>query len=309
MANVGSKKWMTFLSLSLLISSALHASKDRQLHEAIKADDLSSAQAALRGGANANTYIIKNQKTFLMLSMNKQLTIARLLLEHGANPNARDCRGASALIHSVHYNSPDHAELLLQNGARPDLTDAIGVTALMYAASQNKVAILKHLLAYNAKPNLKNSTHWTALTFAINSCHPESVAQLLHSRVTVPTNLSTQIWWWNNLILSTEQKLIKHMIAIATTTTQTEFDFVEEQHRNLASIATDYSSSPKAIQYEFKIIYEQLFNELREHANTLPFNDLTLALTSLTDTLKSLKMQGQSQQPFPAQTSLTIPAQ
>lgn len=63
------------------------------------------------------------------------LDCLRLLLGHGARIDARDERGATALVHAVRYPqaSPQVVELLLRSGADPRLRDADGWTALDWA--------------------------------------------------------------------------------------------------------------------------------------------------------------------------------
>ncbi|KAI5640062.1 ankyrin repeats (3 copies) domain-containing protein [Phthorimaea operculella] len=65
---------------------------------------------------------------------NKHYEVARLLLEHGADPNKRYFFGAEINL----VSDPEYLELLLTFGANPDSRDRAGMTPLMKAARQRK---------------------------------------------------------------------------------------------------------------------------------------------------------------------------
>ncbi|PZC71541.1 hypothetical protein B5X24_HaOG213170 [Helicoverpa armigera] len=65
---------------------------------------------------------------------NKHYEVARLLLEHGADPNKRYFFGAEINL----VSDPEYLELLLTFGANPDSRDRAGLTPLMKAARQRK---------------------------------------------------------------------------------------------------------------------------------------------------------------------------
>ncbi|XP_049883859.1 ankyrin repeat domain-containing protein 50-like [Pectinophora gossypiella] len=65
---------------------------------------------------------------------NKHYDCARLLLEHGADPNKRYFFGSEINL----VSDPEYLELLLTFGANPDSRDRAGLTPLMKAARQRK---------------------------------------------------------------------------------------------------------------------------------------------------------------------------
>lgn len=70
--------------------------------------------------------------------------IVRVLLEAGANPNARDRRGRTVLM--VARKRPTNIlRLLLQHGADPSLTDNEGATALDYAQGNDRTEAVELL--------------------------------------------------------------------------------------------------------------------------------------------------------------------
>lgn len=64
------------------------------------------------------------------------------LLSRGANPNARDAEGATALIHATIADSAAAVKLLLEYGANPNLRDFKGMSPVDYARSEEVSALL-----------------------------------------------------------------------------------------------------------------------------------------------------------------------
>jgi hypothetical protein len=107
-------------------------------------------------------------------------------LAAGANPNAQDSSGATALIYATHADSPEALTALLQSGADPNIRTYKGQTALMaasifYRAPKEKIKIL---LAAGAELNERDSDGQTALTLAERylSQEPDVAAFLRSSR-------------------------------------------------------------------------------------------------------------------------------
>lgn len=96
----------------------------RELYEAIDAQDLERIRAALDRGANANADPTEDRPSPLMAYIIKfleesdpNIEIIRLLLDRGANPNGHP-EEASPLVESLLFH--DVARLLLERGANPD---------------------------------------------------------------------------------------------------------------------------------------------------------------------------------------------
>jgi ankyrin repeat protein len=88
------------------------------------------------------------------------LTRAKALIEGGAEVNARDAYGATALMNAAQSGNLEMVEALLAAGAEVDAKDELGWTALMKAcfnADQNRgfPEIVTRLIAAGADPNVK----------------------------------------------------------------------------------------------------------------------------------------------------------
>jgi len=93
--------------------------------------------------------------------------MAELFLSHGADVNAREPSGQPLLNSRIHWNLPSVALWLLKNGADPNATDAEGNTALHEAARRGiNPEVVRTLLARGARLKTKNRNGQTALDLA-----------------------------------------------------------------------------------------------------------------------------------------------
>lgn len=158
-------------------------------------------------GADVNLPAELTSSTPLIASIhNITITITELLIEKGADIEAKDDDGINALVYAVSYNKEDIVKLLLEkgadantvceienehidisptplmnaayrgntniinmlleNGADINYTTDFGMTALMMAASYNQFEVAKMLLENNADTSVTNTYGYTALDLA-----------------------------------------------------------------------------------------------------------------------------------------------
>ena len=101
------------------------------------------------------------------------------LLTSGAEVNAKDEEGSTALMFAALRGDAKMVQALLTAGADPNLKDANGETALLLGAGRG-VEIVRELLAAGADPNLADGEGQTALLVAAEN-HPESLRLLIES--------------------------------------------------------------------------------------------------------------------------------
>ena len=87
-------------------------------------------------------------------------------LAAGANPNARDGRGRTALMHAANEGYPLLVPTLLAAGADPDIRAADGATALFMAAVHGHSEIVALLMEAGADPRIKGPKGMTAVDAA-----------------------------------------------------------------------------------------------------------------------------------------------
>ena len=108
-------------------------------------------------------------------SMPEHVAVARLLIAHGANLDAIDTFGRTALHRAAANGVTPIGRVLLQAGADATVRDTEGMIALDYAKSQRMVA-MKRLLLKTAAERLKND-------FLRNQQQERTEARLLIKKV------------------------------------------------------------------------------------------------------------------------------
>jgi ankyrin repeat protein len=100
------------------------------------------------------------------------------LLTAGAEVNAKDMHGATALMYASRGGHRKVAELLLARGAEVNAKTTDGRTALMLASESGHRKVAELLLAKGAEVSAKNTHGKTALMYASQKGHRE-VRELL----------------------------------------------------------------------------------------------------------------------------------
>ena len=107
-------------------------------------------------------------ETALCSASRKHPEIAKILLRHGANPNAASSAGRLPLIFAAaDENSLDTLVALLEAGARVNEQDLQGRTALHAAIDTGSVTLIKLLLAHGADPEIESVHEGSALCAAL----------------------------------------------------------------------------------------------------------------------------------------------
>ena len=101
----------------------------------------------------------------------------KLLREGGADLDAKDARGFSALMLAAYSGSEDAFQWLLDAGADVN-SDAGGNTVMMGAAFKGYLGMVKKLLEKGADPTLRNAQGMDAHDFAAQFGQAEVAAYL-----------------------------------------------------------------------------------------------------------------------------------
>ncbi len=103
------------------------------------------------------------------------------LVNHGANPNARDAIGMTPLHYAAYRGEPAVAEALIAGGADLDVKDSMGMTPLHAAAFQGHPDMVETLLKAGAEVNAKDRAGNTPLHYAVFVKDASTVKLLLAS--------------------------------------------------------------------------------------------------------------------------------
>ena len=103
----------------------------------------------------------------------------RALIQQGANVNAAEADGTTALHWAARRDDVATAELLIRAGAKLDVATRYGVTPMYLAAVSGNAAMIGALLRAGANPNSANPGGETALMTAARTGKVDAVALLL----------------------------------------------------------------------------------------------------------------------------------
>jgi len=102
----------------------------------------------------------------------------KFLLGKGADVNAKDSYGQTALYLAAKQGHKEVVELLMDNGADVNIENKVGRTALFWAVSNGHRKIVEILIANGAKVNVKENSGRTPLEWAMGN-HKWDIAKLL----------------------------------------------------------------------------------------------------------------------------------
>lgn len=136
------------------------------LFEAIKANNLEQAEAAINGGEDIEVQDFDGRRAVIYAALVGSLDILELLIRRSANVNHRDKLGNAALYYAASQGDADISEALIDGGADKDTENRQGVTPLMVAAKLGYLDVVQLLIAKGANPNKRDYTGRTALMWA-----------------------------------------------------------------------------------------------------------------------------------------------
>lgn len=135
--------------------------------ECVSVGDYACVNHFLAAGMSLSVQDERGANALMRALHGRHLDIARLLIDQGADVNARRRKGSGTVLwDAAHAGRLDFVELLLAKGADPDLPGTFGSTALMRAAHRGDSKIVKALLDRGADVNIKNNEGRTALDYA-----------------------------------------------------------------------------------------------------------------------------------------------
>merc|ERR1712098_835660 len=117
------------------------------------------------------------------MGVGHDFNVVRILLERGADVNAKDWFGYTALHYAAARKKTENIQLLLDFKAEMDATNILEETPLMKAVRYSNINSVKVLLEHGPRLNVKNDHGDTALDIAkFYRCENEKIIELLESQ-------------------------------------------------------------------------------------------------------------------------------
>jgi ankyrin repeat protein len=138
----------------------------RALFDAVRSGNKEMLQLLLDAGADVNARDNEGNTAIMNTYTQATAEIVRMLTNRGADVNAKDKDGNTALISMAVFDNYEVLQAFIDAGADVNAANKEGVTALMRSAKDRQLKNVKLLLTADADINLKDKDGWTALTYA-----------------------------------------------------------------------------------------------------------------------------------------------
>lgn len=161
----------------------------------VNGDFVEMAQLLVENGARVNTPSPTGWYPLMTAAGRGNIKVTKYLLTRGADPNAADRAGFTALYSAAGSDySATTVEALLSSGANPNAKSIQGLTALHQAASQGAIKVIELLLACKADVNASDNQSYTplhgAISYGKNDTRKAVVETLLKSGANVNAKTS-----------------------------------------------------------------------------------------------------------------------
>ena len=170
------RPFQILLSVSVLIVGCQSAPRYASVPEAIKCRDTTRLRQIL----DADPRLSRRRQPLNVAASENSVAAARLLIERGADVNARGSGQDHALFPAARSGAAGVVRLLLAHGANVNATDSFGSTPLHAAAGSGHDGIVRLLLQAGANPLARDTNmDESALDRAVKGGHATTAALLL----------------------------------------------------------------------------------------------------------------------------------
>jgi ankyrin repeat protein len=171
----------TFLivELSQEVNARGFDNNETSLHTTSRRGDVELAQVLLEHGAEIQARDRRGRTPILLASQSRHVELAQVLLEHGAETEARDIDGRTPILIASDKGHVVLVQLLLKHGAETEARDNDGCTLILLASDHGHVELVQLLLKHGAEIEARDNYGRTPLHLALNNRRMELVQLLL----------------------------------------------------------------------------------------------------------------------------------
>jgi ankyrin repeat protein len=173
------------------LSAAALGAERATLADAAEQRDKTSVRTLLERGANVNAAQVDGTTALHWAAYHDDGETAALLVRKGANVNATNRYGVAPLAAAYSNGSGVVAKLLLAAGADANATMKSGETVLMMAARSGNLEAVDALLTRGARHDLRERRGQTALMWAAAEGHAAVVSRLLKAGADINATLDS----------------------------------------------------------------------------------------------------------------------
>ena len=166
------------VALAVLVMGAA-AAENASLIEAARAGDRAAVKTLVQKGANVNAAEGDGTTALHWASYRDDVEAADVLIKAGARVTAATDLGATPLWTASLNGSSAMVRRLLQAGANPNLALLAGESPVMVAARSGAADVVEQLIAKGANVNAHGTRNQTALMWAVAQQHSDVVKVLL----------------------------------------------------------------------------------------------------------------------------------
>lgn len=176
-----SHRLLCFAIVLLSMGTAHSADVNAPLADAARLKNIETMHSLLQQGADVNAAQADGMTALHWAAWHDQLSIAELLIQQGADVNTTNRYDVPPLSLACRNGNGRMVELLLQAGADANASLTGGETVLMTAARTGRPAAVQALIAAGADVTAKEDNNQTALMWAAAEGHSEVVQLLIEA--------------------------------------------------------------------------------------------------------------------------------
>jgi ankyrin repeat protein len=166
--------------VALAVSVQVVGGASADVADAIQRGDLAAARVLLQKGADVNAAQVDGATALHWAVYQDDVTAVDLLLAAGAKVNAVNRVGATPLSMAALFGNPDVVDRLLKGGADAKALGPNGETMVMFAARNGRPEVIRLLIEAGADVNAKEPLRGTtALMWAVEQRNAAAVDALL----------------------------------------------------------------------------------------------------------------------------------